>query len=232
MYDRRLLEGSRTRYSCLIIDHDDTAVDSTRRVHYPAHLRSMEVLRPGLPPIDIDTWFQKNCDPGILSFLVDELRLTPDELAVESRIWREFTARATPHFYPGFLPALAAYKAKGGRVVVVSHSDSNVILAHYSAAADGHGVVPDLVFGWDAEPEKRKPYAYPVEETLRRLGLGRRDVLVVDDLRPGVDMAKAAGVDAAAAGWAHDIPAIRDFMKSTCVAYFATVAEFADFILR
>ncbi len=224
--------GSPTRYTCLIIDHDDTAVDSTRRVHYPAHLRSMEVLRPGVPPIDIDTWFQKNCDPGILRFLVDELGLTPEEMAVETRIWREFTARGAPHFYPGFLTALAAYKADGGRVVVVSHSETNVILEHYRGAANGHGVVPDLVFGWDTEPEKRKPYAYPVEETIRLLALQKRDVLVVDDLRPGVDMAMAAGVDAAAAGWGHDVPAIRDFMKRSCVAYFATVAEFAEFILK
>ena len=41
-----------------------------------------------------------------------------------------------------------------------------------------------------------------------------------------------AGVDAAAAGWSHDIPSIRDFMKRTCVAYFATVPEFAEFILQ
>ena len=42
----------------------------------------------------------------------------------------------------------------------------------------------------------------------------------------------AAGVDAAAAGWSHNIPAIREFMQRTCVAYFSTVPEFAEFILR
>jgi beta-phosphoglucomutase-like phosphatase (HAD superfamily) len=220
-----------TRYRCLIIDHDDTAVDSTRRVHYPAHVRSMEVLRPDSPPIDIDTWFAKNCDPGIMEFLVGELGLTTEELAVEHRIWRTFTERETPRFYPGFLEALAAYKVGGGRVVVVSHSESHVIEAHYRAA-DGGGPLPDLVFGWELGALQRKPSPYPVQETIRRLGLAPRDVLVVDDLKPGVVMARAAGVDAAAAGWAHDIPAIREFMKSSCVAYFATVAEFAEFILR
>jgi phosphoglycolate phosphatase/pyrophosphatase PpaX len=78
----------------------------------------------------------------------------------------------------------------------------------------------------------RKPSPYPVRETIRQLHLEPRDVLVVDDLKPGVDMAKAAGVDAAAVGWSHDIPSIRDFMKRTCVAYFATVPEFAEFILQ
>ena len=201
-------------------------------MHYPAHLRSMEVLRPELEPIDIDTWFRKNCDPGIVSFLLDELRLTPAELEVEHRIWREFTASVTPHFFPGFLEALAQYKMRGGRVVVVSHSESNVIAAHYRAAAGSLGVEPDLVFGWDMEPEQRKPNPFPVHETVRLLGVERRDVLVLDDLKPGIVMAQAAGVDAAAAGWAHDISVIRDFMRETCVAYFATVADFAEFVLR
>jgi beta-phosphoglucomutase-like phosphatase (HAD superfamily) len=207
-------------------------VDGTRRVHYPAHLRVMEVLRPELPPIDLDTWFAKNFDPGIMSFLVDELQLTPKELALEHTIWREFTAREIPHFYPGFLEALVAYKAQGGLVVVVSHSESHVIEGHYNGAANGHGVVPDLVFGWDLEPDKRKPSPFPVHETIRQLRVSPREVLVVDDLKPGVDMANAAGVDAAAAGWSHNIPSIREFMTRSCVAYFDTVSEFAEFILR
>ena len=219
------------RYRCLIIDHDDTAVDGTRRVHYPAHLKAMEILRPSLEPVDLDTWFRKNFDPGILPFLVDELGLTDDELKREHEIWREFTSRETPHFYPGFLEALAVYRERGGMIAVVSHSESHVIRDHYRRASGTSDVVPDLVFGWELEHDKRKPYPYPVFEVLRELALAPDEVLVVDDLKPGIDMAIAAGVDAAAAGWSHDIPEIREFMKRTCVAYFSTVAEFADFIL-
>ena len=207
-------------------------MDGTERVHYPAHLRAMEVLRPDLPPVDLDTWYRKNCDPGIMHFLVHDLGLTPGELAIEHRIWREFTSRETPQFYPGFLEALAAYQSRGGLLAVVSHSESHIILAHYRGAPGPVKVTPDLVFGWDMEPDKRKPSPFPVQETIRRFHLEPREVLVVDDLKPGVVMAQAAGVDAAAAGWAHDISSIRDFMQRACVAYFATVADFADFILR
>jgi beta-phosphoglucomutase-like phosphatase (HAD superfamily) len=207
-------------------------VDGTLRVHYQAHLKAMEVLRHGLSPVDLDTWYRKNCDPGIMHFLVHELGLTPEELAIEHRIWREFTSRETPQFYPGFLEALAAYQRGGGRVVVVSHSESHIILSHYRSAPGTARVTPDLVFGWDMAPEKRKPSPFPVEETVRQLVVEPRDVLVVDDLKPGIVMAQVAGVDAAAAGWAHDISSIREFMQRTCVAYFATVADFAAFILR
>ncbi len=220
------------RYRCLIVDHDDTAVDGTRKVHYPAHLRAMEILRPGEAVVDLETWFAKNFDPGIAAFLYDELALTEEEMVVEHRVWREFTAREVPEFYTGFLDALHAYQQRGGLIVVASHSEEPVIRAHYRAASDGRPVVPDLVFGWELGPERRKPNPWPVEETLSRLRLDRRDVLVVDDLKPGVDMALAAGVDAAAAFWSHDIPAIREFMRRACVATFDTVAEFGEFILR
>jgi len=192
----------------------------------------MEVLRPGVEPVDLDTWFAKNFDPGILGYLVGELGFDDEEMEVEHRIWREFTSREVPEFYPGFLAALAAYQERGGLVVIVSHSEEKVIRAHYEAASDGHRVVPDLVFGWDLGPDKRKPDPYPVHETLRQLRLEPGEVLVVDDLKPGIDMAVAAGVDAAAVFWSHDIPAIREHMRRTCVACFDTVAEFAGFILR
>ncbi len=201
-------------------------------MHHPAHVRAMEVLRPGHPPADLETWFAKNFHPGIMAYLTEELGFTEEEMEVEHRVWREFTSTVVPEFYPGFLDALAAYQRRGGAVVVASHSEERVIREHYRVASDGRPVVPDLVFGWDLGAQRRKPEPYPVTETLRRLRLSPGDVLVVDDLKPGVDMAAAAGVDAAAALWSHDIPAIREYMARACVATFATVADFAEFILR
>lgn len=219
------------RYRCLILDHDDTAVDSTREVHHPAHVRAMEILRPGSEVADLATWFAKNFDPGIVAYLVGELGLSEAEMAVEHRVWREFTASSRPSFYPGFLETLAAFRAAGGAIVVASHSEEPVIRAHYRAASNGAHLEPDLVFGWELGAERRKPHPWPVLETLRRLGLRPEEVLVVDDLKPGVDMARAAGVDVAAAAWGHDIPAIRAYMERSCVATFATVAELAAFVL-
>jgi phosphoglycolate phosphatase/pyrophosphatase PpaX len=219
------------RYRCLILDHDDTAVDGTRLNHYPAHVRSMRILRPELTPVDLDTWFAKNFDPGITAYLVDELGLSEEEMEVEARVWREHATRSRPPFYEGFLEAVAAYQARGGAIVVASHSEEDVIRTHYSGSCNGVTVRPDLVFGWDLGPELRKPHPFAVEESIRRLGVDRHEVLVVDDLKPGVDMARAAGVDVAAAAWAHDIPMIRAFMRRHCVATFDTVAEFAAFIL-
>ena len=39
-------------------------------------------------------------------------------------------------------------------------------------------------------------------------------------------MARAAGADFAAAGWANDIPEIEDFMRENCDYYLKTVDDF------
>jgi phosphoglycolate phosphatase-like HAD superfamily hydrolase len=219
------------KYRCLILDHDDTAIDGTAAVHYPAHVRAMEILRPGVKPVDLAGWFKKNFDPGIMAFLRGELGMTEVELKLEYNIWREFTSRAEPQFYPGFLDALAEYKDRGGRIAVVSHSESDIIRGHYGNHGHGLSVVPDLIFGWELGEGKRKPSPYPLFETLRIFGLEPWQALVIDDLKPGVEMAEAAHVPVAAAGWAHQIPEIRTYMEAHSVVYLETIEAFRDFIL-
>lgn len=88
-----------------------------------------------------------------------------------------------------------------------------------------------MVFGWDSPAHERKPNPYPLEQIMKRLGLAREELLVLDDLKPGYDMAKSCGVSFAAAGWAYDIPEIEGFMRANCDKYFKTVAELSGFLL-
>jgi beta-phosphoglucomutase-like phosphatase (HAD superfamily) len=216
------------RFACLILDHDDTAVDSTATVHYPAHVEAMRVLRPGRAPVSLEGWFLKNFHPGIMPYLQGELGLSTEEMAQEFEIWRSFTTRRTPRFFTGFLETLAEYRARGGRIAVISHSDPDVIRGHYRSAGP---LVPDLVYGWDDEEEKRKPSPWPVRQVLASLGVPAERALLLDDLKPGVLMAAKAGVAVAGAGWAHSIGEIREYMQASCLAYFETVGAFRDFLL-
>ena len=65
---------------------------------------------------------------------------------------------------------------------------------------------------------------------LAQFSLPASELLMVDDLKPGYDMARAAGVDFAAAGWAYDVPEIEAFMRKNCDFYFKTVQEFRTFL--
>ena len=52
----------------------------------------------------------------------------------------------------------------------------------------------------------------------------------MDDLKPGYDMARAAGVAIAGVGWANDVPQIENFMKENCDFYFKEVAQLHGFL--
>ncbi|PIE90876.1 MAG: hydrolase [Acidobacteria bacterium] len=222
------------KYRCLILDHDDTAVDSTAEIHHPAHVEVMKQLRPGQEPASLDEWFRKNFNPGIMVYLKEELGFNEEEIQIEYGIWREFTLNKTPHFFPGFLDLVREFKNRGGIVTVVSHSEREMIQRHYEMTEEPgrEALIPDSIFGWTMVPEERKPHPFPVHCILEEFNLSPEDVLVVDDLKPGVDMAKAADVAVAAAGWSHQIPEIVHFMKKNCHVYCSSIGELGEYLFN
>jgi beta-phosphoglucomutase-like phosphatase (HAD superfamily) len=218
------------RYRCILIDHDDTAVDSTEAVHYPAHVEALRILRPGRTPPTKEQWLLRNFH-GIMEYLVDDLHMTTAELERELEIWRSWTTTHIPPFFPGFVPLLADYRREGGLVAVISHSEAGVIEGHYRAAA-GPPFVPDLIFGWEHDAERRKPSPWPVREALRRFACPPSAALVVDDLKPGLLMAQATGVDFAAAGWSHNVAEIQAYMRAHATAWCARIDDLRAVILQ
>lgn len=217
------------KYECLILDHDDTAVDSTAEIHYPAHRKTMELMRPEMDIITLDEWFLKNFHPGIMEYLRDELLFTEDEIEEEYRIWQDYTRTRIPQFYPGFLDVIKDFKKRGGRVAVVSHSSNEFIQRDYENA--GAGDIPEMIFGWHIDSDKRKPSAYPVECILKEMGINRDKALILDDLKPAVIMGRNSGVRVAGAGWGHSIPEIRQYMKDHCDYFLSEIEDLEELIL-
>jgi beta-phosphoglucomutase-like phosphatase (HAD superfamily) len=216
-------------YRCLFIDHDDTAVDSTAAIHYPAHLQALATLRPGRIPPSKEQWLLHNFH-GIMEYLVGELGMNEAELATEFEIWRSFTTTRIPPFFPGFLELLVDFRRRGGLVAVISHSEKEVIETHYRAAQDPP-FLPDLIFGWEHQEGKRKPSPWPVLEGLNIFGCTAAEALIVDDLKPGVLMSRATGVPIAAAGWSHRVPEIETYMRANAVRYCARVDDLRALLL-
>ncbi len=214
------------KYPCLVMDHDDTVVNSTATVHYPCFVDFLRQARPQAH-YTLEEYFRKNFDPGILSLFRDELGLSDQEMDEEHAFWNAYVQNHVPDVYPGMAELLHAHKARGGLLCVVSHSISANILRDYR---ENHLPKPDLVFGWDLPHDLRKPHPYALEEIMKTYRLAPGKILMVDDLKPGYDMAMACGVPFAAAGWANDIPEIERFMRRNCVHYFKTVAALAEFL--
>jgi len=198
------------KYRCLMIDHDDTTVDSTPSIHYPAHREQMKQLDRPEDILSLEDWFLINYEPGIGPFMSETLKLNSEEQKLCYRVWREYTTSLVPDFFPGILPLLRDFRGSGGIVVVVSHSEADVIKKHYELQQELPGFLPDRIIGWEGIAEKHKPHPWPVYSVMEEFGLFREDILVVDDLKPGILMARRAEVDAAAVNWSHRHPVIRE----------------------
>jgi pyrophosphatase PpaX len=211
------------KYKCLVLDHDDTVVNSTPEIHYPAYVQIMSVLRPDKDVLSLHNWMKINFDPGLMHYFVEDLKLTEEELERQFSMWREFISTRTPHFFEGISEIIQKFKNKGGIVAVVSHSEQKYIERDYNSLP--FDLKPDIIFGWDHDEEKRKPGTYPIIKILNNFKLEAKDLLVVDDLKPGIKMALDSNVDTAAALWAHQIPEIIEYMKSECTYLLESVEE-------
>ena len=89
---------------------------------------------------------------------------------------------------------------------------------------------PDMIFGWECLPEQRKPSIYALEKIAEKYNLKPHEMVVVDDLKPGYDMARAFGAFFVGAGWANDVLEIREFMKKNSDIYFTKVEELWQFL--
>jgi phosphoglycolate phosphatase/pyrophosphatase PpaX len=212
----------------LVVDHDDTAVASSRSVHYPAHRKLISELRPGMTPLSFEAWYEKNFDPGFAEYLKQDLGLDERETKRSYKIWRSFADGIVPDFFDGMLDLLQRFRKQRGAVVVVSHSESDVVRANYEAK--GQGFLPDAIHGWNPDPTRRKPDPELLRGLMQEFESTPETTLVVDDLKPGIDMGLGVGAMTAAAGWAHDIPVIEDYMRRVCDAYLHSVAELSEFI--
>ena len=204
------------KYKCLILDHDDTSVKSTPEIHYPAFLLILDRLRPDRT-CSLDEYIRWNFDPGFFDMCRKIYGFSEDEMKLEHEMWIEYLQTHIPEFYEGIPELIRAQKAAGGYVCVVSHSRKDMILRDYSAA---NVPAPDIIYGCELPPEHLKPSTYAIEQILLRLNLKKEDVLVIDDLKPGYEMAKRAGVDFAYAAWSSTrLPEIEAFMRENNVPF-------------
>jgi len=211
------------KYKCLVLDHDDTVVNSTATIHYPCFIEYLDKYFPHLSKnYTRESYFVKNFHPGITSLLVDEVGLSPKELIEEEEYWAEYVKGHVPEVYPGIREIIGDFRAKGGIIAVNSHSYTKYIERDYEKNALPP---PDVIYGWDIPKDKRKPAPDTLFDLMEKYSLSPSEILVVDDLKPGYDMARSAGVDFAAAGWAYDIPEIREFMQKNCDYYLNSVED-------
>ena len=215
------------KYKCLVLDHDDTVIKSTPSIHYPSFIVAQKEMRPNMKPYTLDEFITFCFDPGFHNLRDSILKFTPSEVKRQQEIWKDYTNRVIPEFYEGISEIILSFKKAGGHICVVSHSEESIILRDYK---DQLGIEPSFIFGWGEDEKKMKPSPYPLEKIMKELDLTNSDLLVVDDLKPGLDMAKCCNVDFACAGWSHNIPSIQTYMTANSDYYFTKVSELKNLV--
>lgn len=214
------------RYKCLVLDHDDTVVASEATVNYPCFLLALDRFRPG-EYMELDDFTSWCFDPGFAGLLRKKYHFSDQEMEDEFQMWLDYAKDKIPPAYPSIRQIVLEQKKQGGLVCVVSHSGRYNILRDYKAH---FGIEPDLVFSWEAPEEQRKPHPYPLEKIMDTYGLAPKDLLMVDDLKPGYDMAKTVGIDFAYAAWGRkNVPKITQFMQKYCDFSFETPEQLYQF---
>ena len=215
------------KFPCLVLDHDDTVVQSETTINYPFFCYILDQFRPG-ETITLEEYTAGCFNPGFADMCRQRYQFTEEELKEEYTRWMEYVMTHTPDPYPGFKKLIHRYKEAGGILCVVSHSSIHNITRDYQTH---FGILPDDIFGWDLPEHQRKPSTYPLEQIMKKYHLQPNELLVVDDLKPAWIMCKNAGVPIAFAAWSKkNAPAIVEEMSQLCDYTFHCAEELENFI--
>lgn len=217
------------KYPCLILDHDDTVVQSETTINYPYFCYILDQFRPGTK-ITLEEYIKGCFSPGFAGMCREQYGFTEQELIDEYNGWMDYVRTHIPAPYSGIERIIRRQKEEGGMLCVVSHSSAENITRDYLAH---FGTLPDRIYGWDLPEHQRKPSPYPLLHIMETYHLTPEQLLVVDDLKPAWQMAHSVGVPIAFAAWSKtEVPQITKEMTSLCDFTFDTPRKLEEFLFN
>lgn len=217
------------KYSCLVLDHDDTVVQSEKTLGYPFFREVLSRFRPGTT-ITYEQYV-RGCHEMVFSEMCRKnWQFTEQELLEEYLGWKEYIRTHIPAPFPGIDRIIHRQKEAGGLICVVSLSGEENISRDYHAH---FGIQPDIIYGWDLPEEQRKPTPYPLLDIMKRYHLEPKDILVVDDMKLAWKMASPLNVPTAFAAWSKtDFPDLTEEMRKLCDFSFDSTESLEKFLFE
>lgn len=217
------------KYKCLVLDHDDTVVQSMKTLSYPFWCLELEQFRPG-QTMSLEDYILECHRVGFADMCREQFGFTDEEMEIEHKQWMDYILQHIPDAYPGIDKIIRRQKKEGGLICVVSHSSYDNIIRDYRAH---FGIVPDAIYGWDLEPHQRKPNPWPLQNIMEKFDLAPDEILVVDDMKLACKMAQPLGVKVAYAGWSGmGVPSLTAEMEKLCEYTFNTTEEIEKFLFE
>lgn len=210
------------KYPCLVLDHDETVVQSEKTIGFPCFCLTLSRIRPGRT-ITLDEYVRGCHELGFVDMCKQWFNFTEAEMQEEYNDWMEYVKVHVPEPFPGIERIIRHHKENGGILCVVSHSSSRNITRDYQTH---FGILPDAIYGCDYPKEQQKPSTFPLEDIMKRFGFEEKDILVVDDMKLACQMSSPLKIPVAFAAWGKtDFPEIAEEMRILCDYTFETVEE-------
>ena len=217
------------KYPCLVLDHDDTVVQSEKTLGYPFFQDFLSRIRPGIS-LSYEQYVHSCHEMIFTDMCRKNWQFTDEELQEELSQWKEYIRSHVPAPFPGIGRIIRRQKEAGGLVCVVSLSGAESITRDYETH---FGIRPDAIYGWDLPEAQRKPHPYPLLDIMDRYGLKPEELLVVDDLKLAWRMANPLGVSIAFAAWGkQDFPELSGEMRRLCDLTFDTTESLEKFLFE
>ena len=217
------------KYTCLVLDHDDTVVQSEKTLGYPHFCNTLAEIRPG-STYSLSDYVLTCHRLGFVEMCRQRWNFTEQELRDEHKSWQDYILTHIPPPFPGIAEVILRQKKEGGLVCVVSHSAKDTIVRDYR---EHFGIEPDAVYGCELPENQRKPSAYPLNDIMSRFNLTPKDLFVVDDTKLAHTMAKSVGAEIGFAAWSKaEFPMLKEEMNTLCDFTFDTTAQLDEFLFK
>lgn len=217
------------KYKCLVLDHDDTMVQTERTIGYPYFRDYIEKIRPGQTLTFAE--YVRDCNNMVFADMCRKRwNMTEEELTNEYLGWKAYSRINVPEVCDGIRQVIHRQKELGGLVCVSSLSTREIIerdfLHHF-------GILPDAIYDYDLPVDQRKPAPYSLLDIMERFDLQPQELLMIDDMKLGCMMAKSVGVPTAFASWSKaDFPELTQEMRSICDFTFDSPADLERFLFE
>lgn len=217
------------KYPCLVLDHDETVVQSEKTIGYPCFCQTLSRLRPDRT-ISLKEYVHGCHELGFVDMCKRWFGFTESEMQEEYNDWMAYAKVHVPDPFPGIGQIIRRQKEGGGLLCVVSHSSAQNINRDYRTH---FGLSPDAIYSCDDPKDRQKPNPYPLLDIMNRYDLKPEELLVVDDMKLACQMAKPVKVPVAFAAWGKtEFPEIAREMRQLCDFSFDTTEALRRFLFE
>lgn len=215
------------KYPCLVLDHDDTVVQTERAIGYPYFRDYIQKIRPGMTLSFPE--YVKDCNNMIFADMCRERwQFTDEELQEEYLGWKAYSRIHIPPIFEGIDRVIRQQKAEGGLICVASLSTAEMIERDY---LHHFGFLPDAIYDNDLPREKRKPAGFPLLDIMERFHLSTKDILVLDDMKLGWTMAEPLNIHTGCAAWSKlEFPELVSQMRDIFTYTFDSPEKLYNFL--